>query len=353
MITLTKGNILESSAEALVNTVNTEGVMGKGLALQFKEAYPDNYRLYRAACKAGKVMIGKMFITVENTLESSKTIVNFPTKTTWRKPSEYSYIHHGLIALKEEIIERQIRSIAIPPLGSHNGGLEWPKVKQMIYDCFHDTDCDIYIYEPSDAIIERLKDERVKLTPARAMMLDILCDLVSYGEFASVFAAEKIVYFLQRFGARDIFKIDFVRGYYGPYSKGKISHVLYYLNGSYIKGMGGMEVRPFEEIWILHDTAKTVTSYLDMPENNQYKAICESVKQFLRGYYSSYSLELLATIDYILQNDAPLKNDMNPASDIYIERINVVLKSWSDRKNKLFGNSKYLPTILEHLKEIN
>ncbi len=122
MIKYITGNLLLDDAQALVNTVNTVGVMGKGIALQFRETFPDNYKAYKKACKDGKLDIGKMFIFDESTLHGRKLIVNFPTKTTWRKPSEYSYIESGLQALRSEIIVRHIASIAIPPLGSHNGG---------------------------------------------------------------------------------------------------------------------------------------------------------------------------------------------------------------------------------------
>lgn len=145
MIRFVKGNLLESTAQALVNTVNTVGVMGKGIALQFKEAYPNNYILYRNACKDKLVQVGSMFITKEqNVYGINKIIVNFPTKTTWRKPSEYSYIEKGLKDLKDKILELHIESIAIPPLGSHNGGLDWNVVKQMIISQLSDLDC-VYI----------------------------------------------------------------------------------------------------------------------------------------------------------------------------------------------------------------
>ena len=207
MISFVKGNLLESSAQALVNTVE---VMGKGIALQFKEAYPNNYIQYRKACKDKLVRVGSMFITHEqNVYGINKIIVNFPTKTTWRKPSEYSYIEMGLKDLKDKILEYHIESIAIPPLGSHNGGLDWNVVKQMIINQLSELNCDIILYEPNEAIIELMKSERVKLTPARAMLLYMLCSLVSEGEFASEFAAEKLAYFLQKFGAKDSFKLQF------------------------------------------------------------------------------------------------------------------------------------------------
>lgn len=350
MIRYTKGNLFDSDAEALVNTVNTEGVMGKGIALQFKEAYPDNYRLYRKACKDNKVQVGKMFITEDNKLTGRKIIVNFPTKRTWRKPSEYVFIKDGLESLRNEIINKKIHSIAIPPLGTNNGGLDWTKVKQMIIEALADLDCVVYLYEPSDAIVEKMKAERVKLTPARAMMLDVLCDMIAYGEFASVFAAEKVVYFLQRMGAADVFKVNFMKNFYGPYSRGKVSHVLHYLNGSYIKGMAGMQVKPFEEIWILPDTPKVVAAYLAQSENEKYRVISERTKTFLRGYYSTYSLELMSTLDFILADDAKWKNWRQMDSEDLINGLKRELTAWSSRKDRLFSDSKFLPKFIDYLK---
>lgn len=351
MIRYTKGNLLDSEAQALVNTVNTVGVMGKGIALQFKERFPDNYKLYHKACKESKVVVGKMFVTCDTSLTGSKIIINFPTKSTWRRPSEYSYIEAGLEDLRRVILSSHIQSIAIPPLGSHNGGLEWARVKAMIEQKLEGLDCDIILYEPSDMIIERLKKEKVKLTIARAMMLDVLCDLVAYGEFVSVFAAEKVVYFLQRFGAQSVFNIEYKKYRYGPYSGGKVAHVLYYLNGSYIKGLTGMQARPFEELWLLPDTRSIVCNYLNLPENEFYKNICEKTKAFLRGFYSAYGLELLSTVDFILQND---ENDSGLSDLSMQEKVEILkedIKAWSDRKDKLFGKSDFLPIVLEHLEK--
>src|SRR5690606_37121962 len=236
MIQFVTGNIVESSAEALVNTVNTVGVMGKGIALQFKNQFPNNYKIYKEACKNKTLTIGQLLITEEESLlGGKKTIINFPTKTHWRMPSEYEYIDAGLASLANEIRARKIQSVAIPPLGSGNGGLDWNRVRKMIENALQGLDCKIYIYEPNAAIKKVLKSERAKLTPARAMMLSVLYDLVRSGEFVSEFSAEKIAYFLQRFGAKDEFKLDFEPNFYGPYS-GKVRHVLYHLNGSYIMG---------------------------------------------------------------------------------------------------------------------
>lgn len=132
MINYVTGNILDSKAQAIVNTVNTVGVMGKGIALQFKKAYPNNYKTYSIACKKEEVNVGKMFVTTDSNLSSGeKIIINFPTKQHWRKPSEYIYIEDGLNDLVNVIKLNKIKSIAIPPLGAGNGGLKWEKVKKI------------------------------------------------------------------------------------------------------------------------------------------------------------------------------------------------------------------------------
>lgn len=351
MIRYTQGNLLESEAQALVNTVNTEGVMGKGLALQFKTAFPQNYKIYRNACKAGRFTVGQMLITKEQDIfGNSKIIINFPTKTTWRKPSEYTYIHQGLVALRNEIITRNIQSIAIPPLGSRNGGLDWGRVRQMIETHLSDLDCDIVLYQPSEQILDRLEAEKVKLTPARAMLLDVLCDLIDNGEFASEFASEKIVYFLQRFNAEHIFRLQYSKAPYGPYS-GKVRYVLRYLNGSYVMGLCELQQKPFDQLVILPGTAQIVKDYLSTDENREYKEIADKVKDFLSSYYSNFSLELLSTMDYLLCHDPLLADWHTKSQDEIVKVIMNDIASWSGRKERMFSIPKCIHTTLIHLKE--
>lgn len=351
MIHYVKGNLLESDAQALVNTVNTVGVMGKGIALQFREAFPENYRIYRNICKEKKLHVGEMLVVKDQNLSSgSKLIINFPTKTHWRLPSEYSYIEQGLVALRAEITNRGIKSIAIPPLGSHNGGLDWWRVKQMIEQTLSDLDCDIYLYEPSERIVEKLKSERVKLTPARALLLTMFHDMNVNGEFASVFAAEKLIYFMQRFGATDIFKIDYTPYYYGPYSGGKVAHMLYYLNGSYVKGMGGMDNRPFDYIWLLNDAEKEANYYIDnSKDSDRLRNICNKTKTFLRDYYSNYSLELLSSVDYLLNTLPTLQGWQTIEDNEVLEILTEEIQRWSKRKEQIF-NKNYLSKAYDYLK---
>lgn len=334
------GNLLDSKAEALVNTVNTVGVMGKGIALQFKNMFPNNFKLYSNACKNKDVRVGQLLVVEEEALlTGKKVIINFPTKTNWRLPSEYQYIEAGLVELVKVIKEKKIKSIAIPPLGSGNGGLDWNKVKLILEKYLADLDCDIYIYEPNAAIQEVLKKERVKLTPARAMLLSVLYEMVRNGEFVSEFSSEKIAYFLQRFGAKETFKLEFQPNFYGPYS-GKVKHVLYYLNGSYIMGYSSKDKKPFEELGLIPDAETEVNEFLYKSENLHYKTVVEKTKDFLTGFYSPFGLELLSTVDFIITEKQVSTQ----------EAIAKELENWSDRKKTLFTNPKFIHIAINNLK---
>jgi O-acetyl-ADP-ribose deacetylase (regulator of RNase III) len=149
MIKFLSGNLLESKAYALVNTVNTVGVMGKGIALQFKNEFPHNYTVYRNACLQHQLKVGHLLITEHTSLLlGERLIINFPTKTHWQFPSQYNYIEQGLNALEIIVPERKINSIAIPALGCGNGGLDWSRVKEMIHRHLESLDAVIEIYEP-------------------------------------------------------------------------------------------------------------------------------------------------------------------------------------------------------------
>lgn len=338
MIEYRIGNLFESSSEALVNTVNTVGVMGKGIALQFKKLYPNNFKEYLELCKEGKFEVGHILVVRDqNTLTGEKIILNFPTKKHWRSPSEYEFIESGLIELKRILREEGIKSVAIPPLGSGNGGLQWQKVKSLIESHLADLEeCEIVVYEPNSAVKEVLNKERVKLTPARAMLLSMLFELVKNGEFVSEFASEKLCYFLQRFGAEKHFKLTYAPNFYGPYS-GKVKHVLNYLNGSYIMGYSGKDKKPFEELDLIMETEADVIAYLQ--DNPELLSIVERTKSFLRGFYSAFGMELLSTVDFIAHSTN------NSDKDFIISE----LEKWSDRKKTMFSNERFIDISIRHL----
>lgn len=338
MITFKTGNLFDEHADALVNTVNTTGVMGKGIALQFKTAYPESYYQHKKAADEKKLHVGEVQVVPVNRMNGVKYVINFPTKEHWRSPSKLEWIESGLTDLRDKIAEYQIKSIALPPLGCGNGGLDWGIVKPLIVNELSLVDADIIIYEPSDAIKEILKREdkptAPKLTPARAMLLFLLYKYRALGEFASEFAAEKLSYFLQRFG-EDQLKLDFKKAYYGPYS-GKIKHVLFFLNGYYIKGYEQKDTKPFESLELIISKKDEVDAFLAKSITTIEKKRLNTVAEFIEGFESPYGLELLATVDMIIQE--------NKSTD-----INLIKESmWSTRKQNIFPTN-HIELAVRHL----
>lgn len=178
MIKFVTGNLLDAKVDALVNTVNTAGVMGKGLALQFKKAFPANSKAYEAACKRGEVQIGKMFVFDAGGIVLPRYIINFPTKKHWRSPSKLDYVEEGLRDLIEVIRDRKIRSIAIPPLGAGLGGLDWKEVRAALDRALAIlSDIEVLIFAPNGAPpAEAMRNEtaKPKMTASRAAVLSLM-----------------------------------------------------------------------------------------------------------------------------------------------------------------------------------
>lgn len=342
MITWIKGDILSSRAEALVNTVNTVGVMGKGIALQFKEYFPHNYKAYLVACKNKELEPGKLLAVWDEHLHTGKKlIINFPTKVHWRSPSRYEYIEKGLDALKPLLSDNEMQRVAIPPLGCGNGGLDWVKVRPMIENKLKDLDLEILIYEPYEAIKEVLQKneatkKEVKLTPARASLLYVLFAFESMGEYSSLFAANKLAYFLQRKGQK--LNLEFKPYYYGPYAIG-VQKVLYHLNGVYLKGLEQGEAKPFEPLRLNYEKWEEVNDYVHKKLEFQDAERVRSLIQFLSGFTSELSLEILATVDYIL-NEHP---------GLSLDEVMQKIASWNVRKESLF-KLEYVKTSYDYLK---
>lgn len=340
MIRYTKGDLLSATTEALVNTVNTVGVMGKGIALQFKTRFPQNFKVYHEACKKGTFNTGQVLVVREGDLLHQKTIVNFPTKAHWKADSKYEYISTGLEALKNALLEYNIKSIAIPPLGCGNGGLDWNRVKIMIEESLSHVDCDIVVYTPNNEIKAILQKEtakkEAKLTPARAMLIYLLFQYEASGEQSSLFVANKLAYFLQRKGEK--LRLKFEAHHYGPYTV-QLNHVLMHLNGVYLKGMEQNQAKPFEPLWLNYDKYSEIESYLKENINFEQQQRLNSVLQLLQGFESTFALELLATVDFV--------STENKSNDI--ESIQKAIASWSNRKANLFEN-KQIEIAHNHLK---
>ena len=200
MMTFLQGNLLDAPAEALVNTVNTVGVMGKGLALMFKEAFPENFRAYEAAVKRNEVRIGHMFVTENRALNGPKWLINFPTKKHWRHPSRLEWIVDGLSDLRSVIQERKIQSIALPPLGCGNGGLEWTEVRPEIERALGNLQkVNILVFEPTAKYQNVAKRNGVtKLTPARALLGEMIRRYWVLGIECTYLEVQKLGWFLER-----------------------------------------------------------------------------------------------------------------------------------------------------------
>lgn len=329
-----KGNIIDSEAEAVVNTVNTMGVMGAGIALQFKKNFPENFREYEAAAKSGLIKIGKLFITETNRFTNPKYIINFPTKKDWKHPSKLSWIKEGLGELRNFILEKNIKSIAIPPLGCGNGKLDWNEVKPLILDSINGiANLTAYIYEPSDfayqkTIVKGLK--KPKLTPVRAMVIALLERYTILGYELTLLEAQKLVYFLQRFG--EPLKLDFSKGKYGPFSS-KLVHVLNDIDGYYIQGMRYKTAKPFDKITIIKKEIPMVKEFIEDSCTDEQKKRLDSVYKLIEGFESPLGMELLATVDFVVFYELNKNFDRN----ILLEKIH----SWTPRKKTLL-NDKFI-----------
>jgi O-acetyl-ADP-ribose deacetylase (regulator of RNase III)/uncharacterized protein YwgA len=340
MIEFVKGDLLKAETQALVNTVNTVGVMGKGIALQFKNRFPGNYKIYKDACKNKTFNVGEILVVEDGDLMDQKTIINFPTKSHWKSPSKYEYIESGLKALVDYLKHNKIKSIAIPPLGCGNGGLDWSIVKKMIINSLSGLDTRVLVYEPNQEIKKILQKEsvpkNVKLTPARAMLLYLMFNYESVGEQSSLFVANKLAYFLQRRGEK--LRLKFEAHHYGPYSV-QLNHVLLHLNGSYLKGLEQNIAKPFEPIFLDYKKYQSILDYVDKELDFNQKRRLKNVVKLINRFESTYALELLATVDYLIDN----KNAQSP------EEVMNLISKWSNRKSNLF-EYKDVSIAFEHLK---
>ncbi|KMJ44072.1 macro domain-containing protein [Xenorhabdus khoisanae] len=324
MIHYSTGNLLDADVEALVNTVNTVGVMGKGIALMFKERFPLNMALYAKACKSGEVNTGKIFVTETGELVSPQWIVNFPTKQHWRFPSKMEWIVQGLNDLKKWIIENNVKSIAIPPLGAGNGGLSWMDVKPKIESALSSLDdVNIYIYEPTTKYQNVSKKQGVDaLTPVRAMIAELVRRYWILGMECSLLEIQKLAWFLARElekqGLPDILKLKFKANNYGPYAH-NLMHLLNALDGSYLCSDKRIpDSDPLDVIRFNDAKKEKLQDYLTT-EAKDYLPVLEKTSELIEGFESPYGMELLATVDWLLYKE---KCDNN------IESIKKGLSHW-------------------------
>ncbi|MCW3115873.1 MAG: O-acetyl-ADP-ribose deacetylase [Segetibacter sp.] len=345
MIQLTKGNLLQADVEALVNTVNNVGVMGKGIALQFKEKFDENYKLYKKAAEEKKIKTGEVFIVATNRIDKIKWIINFPTKKHWRNPSKLEYIETGLNDLVKKIEELNIKSIAMPPLGCGNGGLEWNVVKEIIEEKFKGLpNVNVVLYEPSNIAYDEVSEKskvKPRLTPTRALILYLMKSYAQFDYSLTVLETQKLVYFLSRLGEGELTKIQFQKHHYGPYAA-ILNHVLYDIDGFYISGMKYKDVKTFDYLEVLDKNYCEVEAYIKTHSTNTQRERIEILLALIEGFETPLSMELLSTVDFVINNEVADKECL-PA---IVEKV----QSWNERKRQLMSE-EFITLAFNRLRE--
>ncbi|WP_319764044.1 macro domain-containing protein [Maridesulfovibrio sp.] len=341
MIILTEGNLLKSDAEALVNTVNTVGVMGKGIALQFKKAFPENYELYAKACKKDKVVPGTMFVTKSTDLIDPKYIINFPTKKHWRGKSKIEYVEEGLNDLIKVVQDKHIKSIAIPPLGCGLGGLSWETVRLLIEGAFASLpDVDVFLYPPKGTPCAKSMPNRTakpKMTPGRRSLLGVLSHYASmrFDPEFTLIETQKLCYFLQLAGQP--LRLNFVKWFYGPYAT-NLKHVINSLDGHYLTGWGAGDERPLVKLQLVNSMQSKINDGLK--KDQELSDRIERVLDLVEGFDSPYGLELLGTVHWVITQELECKVDP--------EKIFGSISNWTDRKSRMFQRS-HIDLAIERL----
>lgn len=351
MIRYTQGNLLEAPTEALVNTVNEMGVMGKGIALMFHETFPDNARAYEEAAKAGEVRVGHVLVTRNPALLGPRWIIHFPTKKHWRHPSRLVWIREGLKDLVQVIREHGIRSIALPPLGCGNGGLEWTQVRSEIEAAADEMpDVDVSVFEPTEAYQNTPKRAGVEeLTPARALIAELVRRYAVLGLECTNLEVHKLAWFLHRvigvLKLPDPLDLRFAADKYGPYAD-RLRHLLNGLDGSYLHCEKRLaDAGPFDLIWFEDSKRKKVEEYLRSAQASAFLPAVEKTAAIIDGFESALGMELLATADWLLS-----EGGCEPS----VEGLRRGLGSWpggrsaARRKLKLF-DGRLLNLALERL----
>lgn len=326
MIVLTKGNLIEADAEALVNTVNCDGFMGKGIALQFKQAYPENFKVYERACRAGEVEPGRMLVFSTGSLINPRYIINFPTKRHWREKSRIEYIASGLRALIEETRRLQVGSIALPPLGCGLGGLDWQEVRPMIERAFAALpNVRVTLFEPTGAPAAKampVRTKRPKLTLARALLVSLMRRYSEMAYRLTLLEIQKLAYLLQEAG--EPLRLKYVAHLYGPYAH-NLNKVLETMEGHFIRGYGDQQ-KPDVEIELLPQADEEASRLLT--ERSDSVARLERVAAVIEGFETPYGMELLSSVHWVSVHGA------TPATNAD-EAIRAV-HAWNDRKRTMF-----------------
>lgn len=339
MLQHVNGNLLDADVEALVNTVNTVGIMGKGIALQFRQAFPENYEDYRKACEHREVQPGRMFVYRTGQLGNPRFIINFPTKRHWKGKSKMADIESGLKALVEVVRQEKIRSIAVPPLGCGNGGLDWNEVRPKIEAAFANLpDTRVLVYAPAgapDAEKMRVATKTPNMTAGRAALIGLLVDYALPGYRLTLLEIQKLAYFLQVAG--EPLRLNFVKQRYGPYAA-NLEHVLQRIEGHLIRGYGDRSRDA--SIHLLPNASEQASQFLEAHADTQQRL--GRVASLIDGFETPYGMELLATVHWVAQEDQSARTDAAAA----VRGVH----AWSDHKRKTF-RAEHIETAWQRLQE--
>jgi O-acetyl-ADP-ribose deacetylase (regulator of RNase III) len=325
VIAYKSGNILDEQAEAIVNTVNCVGIMGRGIAAQFKRVYPENFKRYAAACKNKEVQPGRMFVVRISQLTNPQYIINFPTKRHWKGKSRIEDIVIGLESLGEQIEKLSLKSIAIPPLGCGLGGLDWNEVKPLIQRfCDHYPQINFTIFEPNGApevSFMKASAEPAKMTAGRASLIGLM-DRYLRGLMdtsVSLLEIHKLMYFTQV--SKQPLKLNYIKHHYGPYAT-NLGHVLEHIEGHFTIGYADGGDSPTKVIKLLPGAIKDAQDFLanDTETINRFRRVADLVD----GFESPFGLELLATVHWVATVDGVKDND---------QIVNAV-HAWNEGKKK-------------------
>jgi O-acetyl-ADP-ribose deacetylase (regulator of RNase III) len=330
MIKITQGNLLKAPAEALVNTVNTVGVMGKGIALQFRQAFPEMYGAYEKACKDGDMQLGQVQVfDLGGLVGGPRWIINFPTKGHWRANSRLTDVENGLADLVVKVRKLGIHSIAIPPLGCGNGGLDWIEVRPRIEQAFAALpDVKVFLFEPAGApksAVMPNKTTRPKLTLGQASLVGLMDRYLKglLDPFVSLLEIHKLMYFFKAAG-EDLPKLTFEKQLYGPYSP-VLRHLLIRMEKHLTRGFGEGTDKPTTPLELLPGAVEAAEAFLaKLPET---KTRMGKVATLIEGYEDPYGMELLSSVHWVMQHEAGANED--------VEKAVAGVRNWNDRKRRL------------------
>ena len=325
MIEYRSGDIVRENAEALINTVNCVGVMGRGIALQFKNAFPQNFKAYAAACKAEEVQPGRMFVFETGQLTNPRYIINFPTKRHWRGKSRMEDIEAGLKALVDTIRRYNIRSIAVPPLGSGLGGLDWPEVKLRIEAALQPlSDVRIIIYEPKGApTTEKMVHNREvpTMTAGRAALVELMHRYLGglLDPSVTLLEVHKLMYFMQEAG--EPLRLKYQKAPYGPYAE-NLRHVLHAIEGHLVSGYADGGDAPDKQLQLVPGAIEDATAFLQQHADTSTRF--DKVAELVDGFESPFGLELLSSVHWVMKNEP-----VNSVDDVISHTY-----AWNERKRQ-------------------